>query len=71
MDTIDPRTWMILTVVAVLALIALAAWLFFQKKQSHSLQQRFGPEYGRTIGKLGSRTKADSQTRRLGDAVVP
>jgi hypothetical protein len=63
MDTIDARTWMILTVVAVLALIAVAAWVFYQKKQSHSLQQRFGPEYGRTVGELGSRTKAESELK--------
>ena len=32
-------------------------WLFYQKKQSHKLQERFGPEYDRTVHELGSRTK--------------
>jgi len=49
--------------VVVLAVIALAAWFFYQKKQSHKLQQRFGPEYGRTVDELGSRTKAESELK--------
>jgi hypothetical protein len=47
----------------VLALIAIAAWFFYQKKQSHRLQHRFGPEYGRTVDKLGSQTKAESELK--------
>ncbi len=64
MNTIDTQTWwIILAGVVVLALIALAAWFFYQKKQSHRLQQRFGPEYGRTVDELGSRTKAESELK--------
>jgi hypothetical protein len=33
------------------------------KKQSQRLQQRFGPEYGRTVDKLGDRTKAESELK--------
>ena len=50
--------------VVVVALLAVAAWLFSQrKKQSARLQQRFGPEYGRTVGELGGRTKAESELK--------
>jgi LPXTG-motif cell wall-anchored protein len=63
MDTIDTQTWIILAGVVVIALIALAAWFFYQKKQSHRLKQRFGPEYGRTVDDLGSRTKAESELK--------
>jgi hypothetical protein len=50
--------------VVVIALLAIAAWLFLQKKkQSARLQQRFGPEYGRTLGELGGRTKAESELK--------
>jgi LPXTG-motif cell wall-anchored protein len=59
----NTQTWMILAGVAVLALIAFAAWFFYQKKQSHRLQQRFGPEYGRTVEELGSQTKAESELK--------
>jgi len=63
MGTIDTQTWIILAGVMVLAVIALAAWFVYQKKQSHRLQQRFGPEYGRTVDELGSREKAESELK--------
>jgi hypothetical protein len=63
MDMLDSQTWIILGVVAVLALLALAAWLFYGKKQSYRLEQRFGPEYGRTVDTLGSRTKAEAELK--------
>ncbi len=63
MNTIDTQTLIILAGVVVLALIALGAWLFYQKKQSQRLQERFGPEYGRTVDKLGDRTKAESELK--------
>jgi hypothetical protein len=48
----------------VVALLTLAAWSFSQKrKQSARLQQRFGPEYGRTVGELGGRAKAESELK--------
>jgi LPXTG-motif cell wall-anchored protein len=43
MNTI-PLQWLIVAAVAVIALLATAAWFLFQrKKQSARLQQRFGP----------------------------
>jgi len=62
MDTISTQTWIIASVV-VLALFAFSAWFFYQKKQSHRLQEQFGPEYGRTVDDLGSRTKAESELK--------
>ncbi len=63
METLDTQTWIILAAVVVLGLVALGAWLFYQKKQSHKLQERFGPEYGRTVNELGSRTKGESELK--------
>ncbi len=63
MDTINTQSWIILVGVVVLALIAFAAWFFYKKKQSHRLQQRFGPEYGRTVDELGTQTKAESELK--------
>jgi hypothetical protein len=63
MGNLDSRTSVILAIVVVLVLIALAAWYFAQKKQSERLQQRFGPEYGRTMDALGSRAKAESELK--------
>lgn len=63
MDTISTQTWIILVGAVVLAVIAFAAWFFYQQKQSHRLQQRFGPEYGRTVDELGSQKKAESELK--------
>jgi hypothetical protein len=63
MNTI-PLQWFIVAAVVVIALLATAAWFFSQrKKQSARLQQRFGPEYDRTVGELGGRTKAESELK--------
>jgi hypothetical protein len=59
-----PLQWFIVAALVVIALLALAAWFFSQKKkQSERLQQRFGAEYGRTVGELGGRTKAESELK--------
>jgi hypothetical protein len=63
METIDTQTWIIIAAVVVLGAVAVGAWFFYQKKQSHKLQQRFGPEYDRTVSELGSRTKGESELR--------
>jgi LPXTG-motif cell wall-anchored protein len=56
--------WIIVAGVLVIALLALAAWFSSRrKKQSARLQQRFGAEYGRTVGELGGRTKAESELK--------
>jgi hypothetical protein len=63
MNTISLQ-WIIVAAILVVALLALAAWLFFQrKKQSARLRRRFGPEYDRTVGELGGRTKAESELK--------
>ena len=59
-----PLQWIIIAGVVVIALLSMAAWVFSQnKKQSARLQQRFGSEYGRTVGELGGRTKAESELK--------
>jgi len=59
---LDTQTLILLAAVAV-AFIALVAWFIYQRVQSQKLQQRFGPEYGRTVGRLGSQTKAEAELR--------
>jgi hypothetical protein len=63
MVTMNTQAWIILGVVVVIVLIALAAYLLYQKKQSHRLEQRFGPEYGRAVKELGSRAKAETELK--------
>lgn len=63
MNTI-PLQWIIVAGVVIVALLALAAWFLSRKKrQSGRLQQRFGAEYGRAVGKLGGRVKAESELK--------
>ena len=63
MDTISTQAWLVFAGAAILVLIGLAAWFFFRKRQSPRLQQRFGPEYGRTVKELGSQTKAEADLK--------
>lgn len=63
MDSMTTPTWIVLGVVVVLALLALATWYFLRKKQSDRLRARFGTEYGRAVGDLGSKAKAESELK--------
>jgi hypothetical protein len=59
-----PVQWIIVSAVVVVALLVLAAWFFIRKRnQSARLQERFGPEYDRTVGELGGRGKAESELK--------
>jgi hypothetical protein len=63
MNTLDTQTLTVLAVV-ILALVAVGAWLMYRRKQqSDRLIQRFGPEYGRAVDQMGSRTKAEEELR--------
>jgi hypothetical protein len=60
MNTTNPN---LVVIAAILILVVAAAvwWVYTQKrKQSARLQQRFGPEYGSTVERLGNRTKAEA-----------
>lgn len=63
METMDTQMLAVLAV-AVLALIAIGAWLYLRKRQSERLVQRFGPEYGRAVDEMGSRSKAEAELRQ-------
>ncbi|HVC01357.1 MAG TPA: hypothetical protein VND80_04035 [Steroidobacteraceae bacterium] len=62
MDTIH-TSWIVLGTILVVALLVAAAWLMSQRKKQRSqkLQQRFGPEYSRTVDALGGRGKGESE----------
>jgi hypothetical protein len=63
MNILDTQTLTVLAVV-ILALVAVGAWLMYRRKQqSDRLTQRFGPEYGRAVDQMGSRTKAEEELR--------
>lgn len=60
METMDTQALAIAAVV-VLALLAIAVWLWNRKEQSRRLEQRFGPEYKRAVDQYGSKPKAEAE----------
>ena len=62
MDMMNTR-WIVVAALVVVALIALAVWLSQRKRQSKRLQDRFGPEYDKTVRDLGSPTKAELELK--------
>lgn len=69
MNTVNPETLTALAIVAVLVLLALAAWLSYRRRQSYRLQQQFGTEYSHVVDTLGSRDKAEAELRARQDRV--
>jgi hypothetical protein len=63
METLDTQTWIILAAAVAVGLVAIGAWLYTRRKQSHRLQEHFGPEYDRTVNELGGRTKGESDLK--------
>lgn len=61
METMSTLAWIILA--GIVALVLFATWSIYQKKQSRRLKERFGPEYGRSVDDLGSRTKAETELK--------
>jgi hypothetical protein len=53
----------VLVAVLVIALLVVAGWLLFRKRQSERLEKRFGPEYNRAMDEMGSRSKAEAELR--------
>ncbi|WP_207717703.1 LPXTG cell wall anchor domain-containing protein [Caenimonas soli] len=56
-------TNLILIGVVVLVLLAAAGWLLMRKKESQTLEKRFGSEYNRAVEELGSRPKAEAELK--------
>ena len=61
MGTMDAQTANLLIGMVLVALIAMAAWFAYQRKQSHRLERQFGAEYTRTVDELGNRNKAEAE----------
>jgi FtsZ-interacting cell division protein ZipA len=57
----DTNVWIIISLVLAAAVIVLAAMLFTQRRRSGQLQQRFGPEYDRSVSRYGSQKEAEEE----------
>jgi FtsZ-interacting cell division protein ZipA len=56
----DTWVWIVIAVAAVV-LLALAALAFSRRRRSKHLQERFGPEYERTVEERGARREAERE----------
>ena len=63
MDAANTQALWVLGGVLVLALVALAVYFFYRRRQSQRLEQRFGDEYARLLRQHGSRAKAEAELR--------
>jgi hypothetical protein len=64
MDAESMQALWVLAIIVVLALVALAAYLFYRKRQSDRLAARFGDEYELALKQHGSRAKAEAELRQ-------
>jgi hypothetical protein len=55
------NTTAILILVLIVVVIAVGAILFWQRRRSTALQQKFGPEYQRAVGQFGDQRKAEAE----------
>ena len=61
MATMD--TNLMLVILMILALLAVAVFLHVRRHASHTLEKRFGSEYGRAVDEFGSRSKAEAELK--------
>jgi len=54
---------MVIAALVLLALLAVAAWLWNRQQRSRRLEQRFGPEYEHALHRHGDRAKAEAELR--------
>jgi Tfp pilus assembly protein PilX len=54
------NTALIVIIVLALAAIAVAAWVFMQKRRTEQLCEQFGPEYERAMDEYKDRNRAES-----------
>jgi len=59
----------IVLIVALVAAIGVAAWLFMQKRRTDSLQNRFGPEYDRTVAEHHDQKSAERELEHRAERV--
>lgn len=55
---------MVIAIVAALVVVAVIAWLMWQRQRSSRLRERFGPEYQRHVEEVGSVRAAEAELAR-------
>jgi hypothetical protein len=66
--------WLVIAAVVVLAVVAVAWWMYWQRQRRERLRTHFGPEYDRTVREAGSPEKAEAllaeRTKRVRDLKI-
>jgi hypothetical protein len=56
-------TWVWIVIAVVVVLVALGIWFVTQASRRRALQERFGPEYERTLARTSGRSEAEEDLR--------
>jgi FtsZ-interacting cell division protein ZipA len=59
----DAWVWVVIVLAAIVVVALVAAALARRRRQSAALQERFGPEYDRTVDEAGGRRDAERELR--------
>jgi FtsZ-interacting cell division protein ZipA len=58
-----PDVTLIIVAVVIIAIVIVAVWWYLMRQRSAKLQERFGPEYQRTVAEKGDTRKAEDDLR--------
>src|SRR5258707_6847320 len=61
---------MLLLIVGLILAVAVALWIYIQKKRTQDLRSKFGPEYERAIGEHRDRWHAESELEQRAKRVA-
>jgi hypothetical protein len=61
---------MLILIVGLILAIAVALWMYIQKKRTQDLRSQFGPEYDRAIGEHRDRRHAESELEKRAKRVA-
>jgi hypothetical protein len=70
MNALPANTLILVAILAVVAIAAIAFIFIRRRQQSQRLQQRFGPEYQRTVKELGGQAKAEAELKKREERVA-
>jgi FtsZ-interacting cell division protein ZipA len=67
---VSTTAWIVIVVaIVVIVAIAVAVWMSSQQKRSRGLKDRFGPEYERTVDRVGDKGRAETMLAKRQERV--
>ncbi len=63
------ETWAWILIAVVIVALIVAIWYAVQRNRRRQLQERFGPEYERTLARADDRSAAEAELRERGERV--